>query len=202
MQLVKGTNGDFSKFVAKRLQWWSKDDEGVMAAEDIPLAMKVVSHLKGGCRVLPQHICVAYLKSIANAWITAWRLSNDKAKCPYGCGHAEGGCIRHLLVCPSFLEAVKPYMPTGHSQWPSAGNLREALGLDDPPKKVMLCRLIWHDVAMHCSNIFRHNPEKYKIRDVVVARVRTICRESRFVRATLIEYKASAQPLLPLPPPV
>ena len=69
-QIVKGTDDEFAKFIAKGLQWWLKEDEASDVAEDLPLAELVVKQLKAGSRQLPQHIVAAFLKSIANAWIT------------------------------------------------------------------------------------------------------------------------------------
>ena len=71
----------------------------------------------------------------------------------------------------------------------------EMLCIDEVPTHVMINRIIWMEVAMHCSNVMRKRP--FNIKKMVVARVRALCRESSVIKRLMKEHKAQNMPHQP-----
>ena len=140
------------------------------------------------CKVLPHHVVCAYLKTLANAWITSSRLGAAAGACVFGCGCMQGDSISHLAFCKKLQEAASPYMPAGYSQWPMAARTIELLCLDEVSTPILINRIIWMEITMHCSNVIRRRP--HDLKQMVVARVRALCRESPVIRRLLKEHRA------------
>ena len=107
-ELLKVSEDDFVAFIGRRLQWWMMEDITSPCHFDLgALSLQVIDYMRAACnKVLPMHIVAAFLKSLANAWITGWRIGSTSDHCPYGCGHTSGDNIRLLLCCPSLQAAV------------------------------------------------------------------------------------------------
>ena len=67
------------------------------------------------------------------------------------------------------------------------------LCLDEVDTSTMLNRVIWHDIAMYSYNNMRKSSSKMKLKQVVIARVRALCRESPVVERLMRSHKASHQ---------
>lgn len=66
---------------------------------------KVPEALVGACLNVAQRrpkleLLVCVFHSLNNAWCTAARLGNAPVACPFGCGHAGGSCMTHLIRGP------------------------------------------------------------------------------------------------------
>lgn len=186
-------------FLQQRLRWWLRgqgaDDDSV----DYDLLVStVVSTCRAAAKLLPLHVVAAYLKTVANAWITSSRLGGAPLPCFLKCEGAAHDSITHTLFCPCLRAAAQPYMPTGYAQWPMSNSLQEMLCVDGAPTAVRINRVIWIEVAMHCSNVLRR--QSYDIKGLVKARVRALCRESQVIRRIMVEHRASGHQVPQQPP--
>ena len=120
-QIVYAARDDFAAFLGRRLSWWLADAEsGAVHFEVRPLALLVIEGMKVGCRRFPLHVMAAFLKSLANAWVTDWRIGAASSPCPYACGDADGSRTRRLLICPALQAAARPNMPGDNTQMATA----------------------------------------------------------------------------------
>ena len=191
-------NYDIHDFIVRRVAWWlgvdvgskgrrRKEQQQVNWDRLHQQAGDIIRACTAGCKVLPCHVVAAYVKSLANAWVTSSRMGGTTKACVFGCGCATGDGIKHLLTCPALFSAAAPYMPAGHDSWPSAPALRQMLLLDNPTSTTAIVRMIWHDVAMYSSNLLRRRPAD--LQQVVTARVRALCRESSVLKCIMKEYR-------------
>ena len=92
-------------------------------------------------------------------------------------------------------EAASPYMPVGFNHWPMAARKIELLCLDEISTPILINRIIWMEIATHCSNVMRRRP--LNLKQMVVARVRALCRESSVIKRLMKEHKAQNIPHQP-----
>ena len=173
------SDSNMATFLADRIAWWFGElqdhRKGTALLEYEGLAQDMMRRLKVAAKQLPHHVVSAYLKSVANAWVTSARMGAIDAPCVFGCGCLDGDGIRHMIVCPAFMQCAKRYMPSACCQWPACGKLPEALCLDEVENDAVLTRYIWHDIAMYSSNILRRR--HYPLSELIAARIRALCRE-------------------------
>ena len=102
--------GGLGDFMTKRLRWWLEGSSSGQSELDIEsLAATAVNNVKVVAQSLPHHYAAAYLKALANAWITQWMIGGSVDHCIYGCGCEEGENIRHLMQCPALQDACAQY---------------------------------------------------------------------------------------------
>ena len=190
-KLMEDNKYSIEHFLTARVRKWLQLDASSVLDVDA-LAQLLLRNFKNASRILPQHVCSAFLKTIGNAWITSGRLGGTVDPCIFGCGRPQGDTVSHLVHCPCFRAAARPYMPPHYACWPVAPNDVELLGLDGASTTTIMNRILWVEVAMHCSNTLRRR--KWDLGQLVVARVRALCRESPVVRRLMVEHRAGQRP--------
>ena len=159
-------------------RWWDPADAAAAAPNIIQLMQ---------CQKrLPGFVKASYLRTVTNSWATSARFG-IKSQCPYGCGVQDASSsIEHLLSCPAFQAAAKPYFQNWHG-WPLAGEFILALGLHiDPNSRHAGVTMLWHDIAysVYCS--FKHGGARH-LGSAIRARVRAINRQSPISRSLLLD---------------
>ena len=159
-------------------KWWSPED-AMYAAPNVIQLMQ--------CRKkLPGCIKASYLRTLTNSWTTGARFGLRSA-CPYGCRDADGSSsLEHLLACPVFQAAARPYFSDWHN-WPLSGNIVLALGLHiDPASKHAAVTIMWHGVAYNVLCAFKHGGARH-VGNSIRARIRAISRMSPHYRSLLLD---------------
>ena len=154
----------------------------------VELATPLICKMKEACRQLPPHVACSFLRSLANSWTTSSRMSGSPNCCLF-CRHQNGDSIRHMMACPVIIDALKPFFPRDYDDWPIKQCTPQALCLDEADTATIQCRMVWHDVILHCFHTFKHASRHLCAEGLIRARIRAICRESHFVRRLLVKAK-------------
>lgn len=131
-------------------------------------ATVVAAHLRMIFRVFPPHVGLAYLRTVANGWLTTRRLSHAVEHCKFGCQGMGGDCVTHYVGCPHFVDAAAASgcpMPT----WTHEGFGADVLLLRFRPQDTILIDAVWRYLLYMIYNQSREATPRWQAHDVALA---------------------------------
>ena len=146
--------------------------------------MTVQQRCREASRLLPLHVVASYLRVVANAWLTTYRLSGCGRPCPFCWNEVDK--FPHLLGCPAIVEAIAPFFPTGYDKWQMRMSTPQMLCIDEEEQQVHQVRMVWHDVLYNVYNTNRHGRGNANIASLIRARVCLLCRRSSYIKSLLV----------------
>ena len=174
--------------LAKRLHWWIYGSPRAPADLNMEeVAAVVQQRCQEASRVLPLHVVASYLRVVANAWLTTYRLSGCGRQCPFCWNEVDR--FPHLLNCTVIQEAIVPFFHASFKGWPLKMCTPQVLCIDEVDNQEHHTRMIWHDVLYNVYNSKRHGRGNVNTASLIRARIRMLCRKHPYIKSLLVKQR-------------
>jgi hypothetical protein len=136
-------------------------------------------------RLLPAKLVWSALKVVCNGLSTSRRLQEEVLPCRL-CGGDQGDCVEHLFHCAPLIRFLSSYFPCVSSLLGPVHGVARALFNSTLSDDELVATVVGHDLLTHCISALHLGGRDVLPHELLIARLRAICRKAPLVARMLV----------------
>ncbi len=144
----------------------------------------VQQHFRTANRLLPAKLVWSALKVVCNGLPTSRRLQEEILPCRL-CGSEGGDCMEHLIHCAPLVTFLTSFFPGISCLLGPVFGVHRSLLNQTLSEVELIATVVGHDLLVHCISALHLGGRGALPHELLIARLRAICRKAPRVAALL-----------------